>query len=154
MECVLNCVVMATHDPSNGDADSIPTTPLGADPLVPQPTAISTATAPTPPDKPGFFRRTWVWVTAAAVAAVILLGGGIGIGAALTHESGDSYGSSFDHQSQDDGDSNGHPGPQGHGENGEDQDGDHHGRGNRDDDGGAPQVRPAPAPSDDGTTNP
>src|SRR6478752_3282224 len=111
---------MGSDDPSNGDPDSIPTTPLGADPLVPRPTAA--ATAPTPPEKPEFFRRTWVWVTAAAVGAVILLGGGMGIGAALTHESGDSDSSSFDHHGQGDGDSDAHRGPQGHGANGDDQD--------------------------------
>ena len=153
LESVLDCVAMATDDHSTGDADSIPTTPLGADPLVPQATA--TAPAPTPPDKPGFFRRTWVWVTAAAVAAVILLGGGIGIGAALTRQPGDSESSSFDHHGPDGSDQNGDRGPQGHAEDGDrdgdGEDGDHHGRGNPD--GGNPQERPTPAPSDD-TTNP
>jgi hypothetical protein len=40
----------------------------------------------------GFFARTWVRVAAATVAAVILLGGGIGIGAALAQGSGSAAG--------------------------------------------------------------
>ena len=143
---------MATDDHSKSDADSIPTTPLGADPLVPQATAV--APAPTPPDRPGFFRRTWVWVTAAALAVLILLGGGIGVGYALSGGPDDSDGPSFGHPGREDGDMDGRRGPQGHEDDGDgDGDGGHHARGNPDDDGNS-QERPTPAPSDTGTTNP
>lgn len=33
-----------------------------------------------------FWKRTWVWVTSAAVAAVLLMGTGFGIGAAVFHD--------------------------------------------------------------------
>jgi hypothetical protein len=96
---------------SNGDIadapDGVPTsispraTTAGFPPPLPPEEAVHGAAQEGAPSSAGqipsqpersFFARTWVRIAAAAVAAIILLGGGIGIGAALSQGGGPAAG--------------------------------------------------------------
>src|SRR4051794_28888748 len=88
----------ANEDNVTGSAD-IPPLPPGAASTDDNPTAPIVPDESTPPTAPApprpFFQRTWVRVTGAAVAALILFGTGMGVGAAVTNDSDGSAQSRF-----------------------------------------------------------
>ena len=65
-------------------------------PQITDPAAQPPAAEPT---RTPFFRRTWAWIVGAVVAVLILLGGGIGIGWAVSRESGHADRNSSEHGS-------------------------------------------------------
>lgn len=100
---------LSPHPPAAMRASEPPAAPTGRADDLPQPEGNTTS-----PRAP-FFRRTWVRITAAVAVAVILLGGGVGIGWAASHASnGSAAEHSLTHRGSesgsrgDDGDGRGH----------------------------------------------
>lgn len=149
----------AASSPDN-QQDITPTLPLEPDATSQSAPADPPAQAPAAPvsgspavTEPSFFQRTWVRVTGVAVAAVILLGAGTGIGAAVASGGSDhsrgSHETAFDDGTHGGGESGRH-GDRGtsDGARGDRPDRGQRGSGGEDrrDGGGSPES-PRPAPS-------